>query len=179
MKKILFALVGAMAMMMTSCLPEPEFNYTVQYRRTTTIDTTTSTVTFKADYTGETFNNITNLKTTDELDIFGLEGAKRAEILVQLNVDASYKGSLFMLDARKIDILPVTNKMPTEEQMPLLGFQSYPLGGTSLTPTVWVSEGYLNVLPVVPSEKPAQYHFMPEKVVRDSLFFNQIGRAHV
>jgi hypothetical protein len=138
----------------------------------TTIDTTSSPVKFIADYTGEVFKDFTNLKTTDELSMFNLEGAKRAEILVQLTVDDSYKGTLLMLDARKIDILPINNKVPTESQMPLLGFQQYPLGGTSLTPTVWVSDGYLNVLPVVPSEKSANYYFMPDKVVSDSLFFN-------
>ncbi len=172
MKKILFAFVGVLVMAMTSCLPDPGYNYTMSYSRVTTIDTTTSTVSFKADYTGEVFDKITNLMTPDELSMFNLEGAKRAEILVQLTVDDSYKGTLLMLDARKIDILPINNKVPTDSQMPLLGFQQYPLGGTSLTPTVWVSNGYLNVLPVVPSEKSANYYLMPEKVVSDSLFFN-------
>ena len=172
MKKILFALVGVIAMAFTSCMPESGHSYSIPYIRLTTIDTTTIPVKFIADYTGEVFKDFTNLKTTDELSMFNLEGAKRAEILVQLTVDDSYKGTLLMLDARKIDILPINNKVPTESQMPLLGFQQYPLGGTSLTPTVWVSDGYLNVLPVVPSEKSANYYFMPDKVVSDSLFFN-------
>lgn len=172
MKKILFFLIGVMAMTLTSCLPDSGYHYTTSYSRVTTIDTTSSPVKFIADYTGEVFKDFTNLKTTDELSMFNLEGAKRAEILVQLTVDDSYKGTLLMLDARKIDILPINNKVPTESQMPLLGFQQYPLGGTSLTPTVWVSDGYLNVLPVVPSEKSANYYFMPDKVVSDSLFFN-------
>ena len=164
--------MGVVTMVMTSCLPEPNFGYSISYSRVATIDTLTPTVSFKVDYTGEIFDNITNLKTPEELELFELEGAQRAEILVRVDVDASYKATLLMLDARKIDILPITNKVPTTEQMPLLGFQSYPLGGTSLTPTVWVSNGYLNVLPVVPSEKSATYHFTPERVASDSLFFN-------
>ena len=172
MKKIFFAPACMVVCLLTSCLSEPNFGYSVSYNRVVTIDTLTPTVSFKADYTGEVFDNITNLKTPEELEMFNLEGAKRAEILVRVDVDASYKATLLMLDARKIDILPVTNKVPTTEQMPLLGFQSYPLGGTSLTPTVWVSNGYLNVLPIVPSEKSANYYLMPEKVANDSLFFN-------
>lgn len=172
MKKISLALIGAIVCLLTSCLSEPNYGYSISYNRVATIDTLTPTVSFKADYTGELFDNITNLKTPEELEMFELRGATRAEILVRLDVDASYKASLLMLDAKKIDILPVTNKFPTTEQMPLLGFQNFPLGGTSFTPTVWVSNGYLNVLPVVPSESSATYYFMPDKVVNDSLFFN-------
>lgn len=172
MRKILFALMGIATLAMTSCLPDPGYHYSVNYSRVTTIDTTSSPIKFIADYTGEVFKGITNLKTTDELSMFNLEGAKRAEILVQFTVDDSYKSTLLMLDAREIAVRPITNKTPTEPQKPMLGFQQFPLGGTSLAPTVWVSDGYLNVLPVVPSEKSATYHFTPEKVRSDSLFFN-------
>ena len=172
MKKILFALAGVITMVMTSCFPESGYSYSTSFSRVATIDTTTSTVSFKADYTGEVFDKITNLMYPEDLAMFNLEDARRAEILVRLDVDASYNSSLLMLDAREIAVRPITNKTPTEAQMPLLGFQQYPLGGTSLTPTVWVSNGYLNMLPVVPSEKSATYHFAPEKVQNDSLFFN-------
>lgn len=172
MKKILFALACVLTMAMTSCLPEPGNSYSTSFLRVTTVDTTTSTVSFVADYTGEVFNKISNLMHTDELAMFNLEGAKRAEILVRLDVDDSYKQSLFMLDARKIDVLPITNKVPTTEQKPLLGLQHYPLGGTTFSPAAWVSNGYLNVLPIVPSKKSGTYYLTPERAVKDSLFFN-------
>lgn len=172
MKKILFALVGVMTMAVSSCLPETGYSYSSTYSRVTTIDTTTATVSFKADYTGEIFNKITNLMYPEELAAFDLEGAKRAEILVRLDVEDSYKASLFMLDARKIDILPITSTMPTDPLMPLAGLQLYPLGGTTLTPAVWVSDGYLNVLPIIPSNKAGKYFLMPDSVKSDTLHFS-------
>lgn len=172
MKKILFALAGVITLAMTSCFPDSGYSYSVSFSRVATIDTTTSTVSFKADYTGEVFDKITNLMYPEDLSLFNLEGARRAEILVRLDVDASYQSSLLMLDAREIKVLNITNQIPTETQMPLLGLQQYPLGGTSLTPTAWVSNGYLNVLPVVPSDKSATYYLTPEKALSDSLFFN-------
>lgn len=173
MKKILFALacVMATAMTLTSCFPETGYSYSQSFSRVTTVDTTETTVKFIADYTGEEFKNISNLMSTDELAMFNLDGAKRAEILIRLDVDASYKSTLLMLDARKIDVRPITNKMSTEKQMPLLGLQYYPLGGTTLTPAVWVSNGYLNMLPQVPSNKSGTYRLTPQKAQNDSLFF--------
>ena len=171
MKKILFALIGIVATTLTSCLPDPEFSYSVPYSRVATIDTTGGSVKFIADYTGEVFKNITNLMHPEDLAMFNLEGAQRAEVLIRLDIDESYKQSLLMLDARKIDVRPITNKVPTDT-MPLLSLQRYPLGGTVFTPTAWVSNGYLNILPVIPSEdKTAQYFLTPEKAIKDSIYF--------
>ena len=155
-------------MTLTSCFPEP--GYTIPYSRIATIDTTNGFVKFIADYTGEVFGNISNVKYTEDLATFGLEGAKRAYIYVEVDVDASYKQTLTLLNARKIDVLPITKQATTETQMPLLKFWGYPLTST-LSPTVWVSNGYLNMLPVVPSAKSAKYRLTPEKVINDSLYF--------
>ena len=173
MKKILFVLAGVITMAMSSCLPEPGYSYSTTFSRVATIDTTSTPIKFVADYTGEVFKGLSNLQYAEQLAMFNLDGAKRAEILVRLDVDASYNSSLLMLDAREIKVRPVTNlAVPTEKQMPLLGLQHYPLGGTSLAPATWVSNGYLNVLPIIPSKKSATYYLTPEKAVNDSLFFN-------
>ena len=85
MKKILFALAGVITMAMTSCFPESGYSYSTSFSRVATIDTTTSTVSFKADYTGEVFDKITNLMYPEDLAMFNLEDARRAEILVRLD----------------------------------------------------------------------------------------------
>ena len=171
MKKILFALVGVIAMAFTSCMPESGHSYSIPYIRLTTIDTTTTPIKFIADYTGEVFEDMVNLRTPKDLETFDLKHARRAEILVRLDVDFSNQATLMMIDAREIAVYPITNMVPTEQQMPLLNLHTYPLGGTTLKPQVWVSNGYLNVLPMVPSKKSASYYLTPEKAVNDSLFF--------
>lgn len=170
MKKILFALIGIVVMTLTSCFPEPEHLLTQSFSRLVSIDTTGNYVSFKADYTGEVFTKFSNVTYTEDLAAFNLEGAKRAEVLIRHDVDASYKQTLTLLNARKIDVLPITKQATTETQMPLLKFWGYPLT-SFLRPTVWVSNGYLNMLPVVPSAKSAKYRLTPEKVISDSLYF--------
>lgn len=172
MKKTLFALAGVLTLALTACFDGTGSSYTQTFSRVVTIDTTKSSVEFVADYTGEVFKGFSNLKYTEQLEQFGLEDARRAEVLVQLHVDNSYTQTLTMQQGKKIDILPVTNKMPTDSLKPLVGWQQYPLGGTSLTPTVWVSDRYLNVLPVIPSSKAGKYYLMPDSAVSDTLYFS-------
>lgn len=172
MKKILFALAGVLTLALTACFDGTGSSYTQSFSRVVTIDTTQSSVELIADYTEEVFKNFTNLKYTEQLAQFGLEDAQRAEVLMQVHVDASYTQTLTMLQGEKIDIQPTTNKMPTDSLKPLTGWQQYPLGGTTFTPTVWVSDRYLNVLPVIPSSKAGKYYLMPDSAVSDTLYFS-------
>ena len=168
MKKILFALVGVATMMLTSCFENTGNSYTATFSRIVTIDTTSEPVKFIADYTGEVFKGIENLKYPEQLGNFGLGDACRADIHVQLHVDDSYKQTLTMLEAREISILPVTNQTPTDSLQPFLGWAEVPY----IDPIVWVSNGYLNVIPIIPSEKAGKYYLTPEKAVNDTLYFN-------
>ena len=172
MRKILFTLASVATLALTSCFEDTGSSYTASFSRVVTIDTANVKVKFVADYTGETFSNFTNLSGTEQLKQFGLEGASRAEVLVQLHVNDLYQQTLTMLQGRKIDIHPVTNKMPADSLKPLAGWQQYPLNGTGLTPTAWVSGRYLNVLPVIPSSKAGAYYLMPDSVVSDTLYFS-------
>ena len=171
MKKILFALVCVLTIALTSCFEGTGNNASYTFSRVVTIDATSSPVKFVADYTGEEFDKFTNLKTPEQLKDFDLEDALRAEVYMQLDINASYEQTWTMLKGKKIDIIDIANKVTTDT-MPLLGLRSYPLGGTPYSPTVWVSNGYLNVLPIVPSKKSAKYSLTPEKAVNDSLYFN-------
>ena len=177
MKKILFALAGALTLALTACMEDTGSRYTSTFSRIVTIDDASSTVKFIADYTGEEFSKFENIKYTEQLGEFGLSDARRAEIYMKLDVDASYYQTLTLLQAQKIDVQVVTNKKITEETMPFVGWQQKPLSG-NYTPTVWVSNGYLNVTPQVPSNQSGKYYLTADSVAGDTLFFNLNASFH-
>ena len=171
MKKILFALVSAATMMLTSCFENTGFQRTEYFSRIVTIDTTSTPIRFIADGTGEVFKGVRNLKYPEQLADFDLEGVRRADVYMRYDVDDSYKQTFNMVEAREIDILPVTNQLPADSQQPFLAWASMP-SFYCIEPLVWVNDGYLNVIPVIPSKKAGKYHLTPEKVVNDTLYFN-------
>lgn len=168
MKKTLFALAGVLTLALTSCFEGTGSSYTSTFSRVVTIDTLSSPVKLIADYTGEEFNKFTNLRTPEQLAQFDLEDALRAEVIMQVYVDESYTQTWTMLQGKKIDIQPVTNKVLTDSLMPLSSLYPVPY----ITPLAWVSEGYLNVIPVIPSGESGKYHLTPEKAINDTLYFN-------
>lgn len=172
MKKILFALICALTLTLSSCFDGTRSSYTTSFSRIVTIDTTSSSVKFVADYTGEELKGFTNLTYPEQLSQFGLEEALRAEVLMQLHIDESYKSMLTMLQGKKIDIHPVTNKTPVDSLMPLSGWWNIPLNGTGLMTVVWVSDRFLNVRPEVPSAKAGKFYLIPDSVVSDTLHFS-------
>lgn len=172
MKKNLFALACILTLTLTSCFEGTGSSYTSTFSRVVTIDTLSSPIKFVADYTNELFSNFTNLRTTEQLEQFGLRGAQRAEVIIQLDVDASYNQTLTLQQGRGINILPVANKVPADNLKPMIGWQQYPLGGTTYMPTVWISGRYLNVLPVIPSNDPGKYYLVPDSAVSDTLHFS-------
>lgn len=170
MKKILFALVGVATMMLTSCFEDIGSSYTSTFARVVTIDTTSTPIKLIADCTGEVFKGISNLQHVEDLEQFGLSDVDRAEVYMQLDVDASYKQTLTMLQANKIDILAVTNTEITDAQRPFLTWHEKHLGG-GYTPAAWVSGSYLNVVPVIPAGKPGKYFLTADHVKGDTLYF--------
>lgn len=170
MKKIAFTLVGILTLALTSCMKDTGSRYTSTFSRVVTIDESTTPVMLTADCTGEVFSKFENLKYADQLADFGLAGAKRAEVQIKLDVDASYYQTLTMMQAQRIETQAVTNTETPEPTMPFVGWQQKHLGGI-YAPTVWVSAGYLNVMPQIPSAQSGKYHLTADSVAGDTLFF--------
>lgn len=175
-KKLLFPLACSMVLMLTACFDNTGYSYSTTFSRVVTIDTTgaaysTPTVSFKADCTGEVFNKISNLTYPEQLGQFKLANARRAEVYIKVDVDNSYNQTVTLIDAREIAIKPVTNKELTDSVTPILAWQQKPLGG-NYAPTVWVSEGYLNVVPVIESSQAGKYYLTADGVAGDTLFLN-------
>lgn len=170
MKKILFAVVCVMTLLLSSCFENTGYSSTNYFVRIVTIDANSNPVTFTADYTGEVFKDFTNLKQVEQLTEFNLANAKRAEVLIKLDTDASYKQTIALEQAQKIEVQSVTNVTPTDSMMPFYSWIQKPLGG-EYAPIAWVADGYLNVVPVIPSEQPGKYFLTAEKVTNDTLYF--------
>lgn len=168
MKKILFAIACLMTLALSSCFEEPGSTRTFwQY---VTIDKSCTSVSFKDFYTGETYSNFSNLKQPHQLGAFQLEDAQIALVNMKLEVDASYKSTLSVIEGHKIEPQHITKVTPTEPSRPLLT-ELIPLFDDYNAPTVWVKEGFLNVYPIIPSGE-GEYYLIPEKASNDSLFFN-------
>lgn len=165
-KRILFPLVCLMLAMLTSCFEETGYSYSASFSRIVTIDTMANPIKMKADCTGETFSNFTNLKYPEQLSMFGLENARRAEVAIQLNVATSGKQILTMLQGHRIGVSPVTNTTITDSLMHFSGLSAY------YNNYAWVNEGYLNVMPIIPSSSAGRYFLTPESAQGDTLYFN-------
>lgn len=172
MKKILFTLAGVMTLALTACFENTGYSSTYYFPRVVTIEPNGSSFKLVADYTGEVFKaeEFTNLKTTEQLGQFGLGDAKRAEVYIRLDVDAAYKQSITLEQAQKINIQSVTNTTPTDSLRPFSSWMQKPLFD-NYAPTVWVANGYLNVVPVIPSDQSGKYYLTAEKVISDTLYF--------
>lgn len=170
MKKITFILMGMLALALTACMKDTGSRYTTTFSRVVTIDDSTTPVMLTADCTGEVFSRFENLKYAEQLADFGLADAKRAEVQIKLDVDASYYQTLTMLQAQRIETQAITNTELTEPTMPFIGWQQKHLG-EYYAPTVWVSAGYLNVMPLIPSAQSGRYHLTADSVAGDTLFF--------
>lgn len=171
MKKILFAITSVMTLALTSCIEGTGSNQTYWLSRVVTIKTSGSSTKYIADYTGEEFveADFTNLKTSEQLTLFGLTDAKRAEMVIRLDINALNEQSITLEDAQKIDVQSVTNITPTDSMRPFSSWMQKPLYG-NYAPIVWVAEGYLNVMPVIPSNKEGKYFLTAEKVMSDTIY---------
>lgn len=172
MKKILFALACVATLTLASCFENTGYSRTDYFVRVVTIDTTNTSVELVADYTNEKFTSkdITNLRYPEQLSQFGLSGARRAEVLLMLHTDASYSQTLTLEKAQKIAVQPVSNTTPTGLLRPFSSWMQKPLF-SDYAPVAWVANGYLNVVPVIPSNQVGKYYLTAEKVVSDTLYF--------
>lgn len=172
MKKILFALASVVLLALASCFEDTGNRRESYHRRVVTVDTNSGSTKYIADYTGEVFKDadFTNLKTPEQVAQFGIADAKRAELFIRLNVDNEYKQTITLESAQKIDVQPVTNITPTDSLLPFSSWMQKPLFDNFYSPIVWVAEGYLNVVPVIPSNGEGRYFLTAEKAVSDTLY---------
>ena len=101
MKKIFFAIACTVLCLLTSCFGEP--GSVSEFWQVVTIDKTQTPVSFNGYYTGETFTNFSNLKQPHQLGAFLLEDAQLALVKMKLEVDASYKSTLSVVEGQKIE----------------------------------------------------------------------------
>ena len=176
MKKILFAIASVMTLALTSCFENTGYNSTYYFSRVVTVTPTSNSVKFVADYTGEEFKGFTNLKTEEQLAQFGLADAKRAELYIRLDVDNENKQEITLEQAQKVDIQSVSNTTPTDSIRPFASWMQKPLFN-DYAPIVWVADGYLNVVPVIPSDEEGKYFLTAEKAINDTLYL-RLGASY-
>lgn len=168
MKKIVFSFACIMTMLLTSCFEETGYNQTQSFWRYVTIDTTGTTLRLKADCTGEVFDRISNLSMPEQLGNFGLSGAQRALVQLHVEINSSFAQRLTLLQGQKIKIYPVTNQEITDSLMHFAGLQSYIYNNNY----AWVTDGFLNVMPITPSSNNVKYYLTAESAIGDTLVFN-------
>lgn len=166
---IVYVLVGAG--LLVSCMSDEGYSASSTFNRIVTIDTASEKVKLNADCTGEVFQPI-NLVDKGQLNMAGLGDAKRAFVNLRVDVDASYKQTLTFLQGTKIDVKPVLNHSLTDSIKPLKGLHLIYIDGYSAYPSVWVSNGYLNVAPMIMSNGKGKYYLSADKVRGDTLYFN-------
>ena len=168
MKKILFALVGALTL--TSCLKDTGYSRTEYGTTIVTIDTMTSPISFKNFYTGQVYKNVVELQYPEDLEKFKLRDSQLAYLSLRFDTDAAYRQTITALAGEPVELSAITNITPVFSQQPLLSL--YPLVdyGT-YTPTVLVRDGYMGVCPIIPSKQAGACYLMPEKVGNDTLYF--------
>ena len=167
MKKILFALASMVVCLLTSCFGEPGGYHEEPYY--VVVDTTSSPISFVEFYQGNKYSNFTNLRGQEQLAAFNLENAPVAFVKLRFDYDETYTLTSSVLEAFKMDLLPVTKSIPTDSLQPLLMLSSlYNLN----SPIVWGRDGYLSICPIIPSSQTEKFFLMPEKAMNDTLFFN-------
>ena len=172
MKKILFTLACAVVCLLTSCFGDP--GSFIQYPAYVLIDNTQESVSFIDFYENKKYVKFENLNKPEHLGTFNLQDATIALAFMNFEYDGAYNLTATVLEAKKMDIRPITNLTPSDSLQPLLGLQSlinYNYG-TELPSPIWVNNGYLTMCPSFRTSKVDKYFLMPEKVVNDTLYFN-------
>ena len=164
MKKILFASVCALTLMLTSCFKNTGYTQSETFWQYVTIDTTGIAVKLIADYPYAEYTP-DNVKYPEQLGQYGLAGARRAYVKLFYQYSDTQKPTLTLLQAQKIDIQSVAKTQTTDSLRHLLGLQLYQ--GYSYA---WVSEGYLSTSPIIPSASEGAYRLTAEKVIGDTLY---------
>ena len=105
-KNLLICLACVATLLMTSCWEEPGYSYTSTFSRVVTIDRNAQPLKFVADCTGEVFKP-GNLTMDEQLSLYGLEGADRAIVSMELAVE-NYNQTLTFKSGSPVKVNPVT-----------------------------------------------------------------------
>ncbi len=172
MNKIFFALACTAVCLLTSCFGEP--GGWQEFPAYVLIDKTPSSVSLIDFYEGHKYVKFENLNKPEHLATFNLEDATMAHAYIHFEYDESYDQTATIVDAKKVDILPMTNVTPTDSLQPISSFLSLInyRNNTQLPSPVWVNSGYLTIHPTFRTTKVDKYFLMPEKVVNDTLYLN-------
>lgn len=170
MKKILFALTGAIVCLLTSCFGEP--GGWEKFPAFVLIEKSPESVSLIDFYEGQKYVKFENLNKPEHLATFNLEDATIAQAFLQFEYDESFEQTATIAEAQKMDILPITNATPTDSLQPIISL--LPLinysNNTQLPAPAWINNGYLTVQPTIRTTKVDKYFLMPEKVANDTLY---------
>ena len=172
MMKRTVLMLSALVLLLTSCLEDDGYAYSGTFARIVTIDHSSDPIRFCCDYTNELIE-CGNVTTDDDLAAYGLEEAKRA--LVYFDYKANYYENIITLNTGSV-IEPIDlwcKALPNDKTYgPVYGFDQLQVESSWSYPYGWVSDGYLNLIPVVLSDVAAKHYLAPAGVNGDTLKFN-------
>ena len=169
-KNLLFCLACVATLLMTSCWDEPGYSYTSTFARVVTIDRNAEPLKLVADYTGEVFKP-SNLTASEQLSLYGLEGADRAIVNMELAVE-NYDQKLTFQSGSPIKVNPVWNGALPENGSYGALTDLYQLQLGVNYPYTWMAGKYPNIAPVIRSLGLGKYYLQPTKVYGDTLRFD-------
>jgi hypothetical protein len=172
MKKTVWMLSAMLLLLLTSCIENDGYTYTGTFARIVTIDHIADPPRFVCDYTNEVIECV-NIKTDSDLEPFNLKNAKRA--LVFFYYEANYEANLITLTkGDAIDPVPLWCKaLPKDKTFnPVYGFNRMQVENGWAYPYGWVSNGYLNLVPVLRADETTVPYLAPAGVNGDTLKFN-------
>ena len=169
-KNLLICLACVATLLMTSCWEEPGYSYTSTFSRVVTIDRNAQPLKFVADCTGEVFKP-GNLTMDEQLSLYGLEGADRAIVSMELAVE-NYNQTLTFKSGSPVKVNPVTTAPLAEggKYGPITDLYQMQIGISY--PYTWMAGKYLNIAPVVRSVGRGNYYLRPTAVYGDTLRFD-------
>lgn len=173
MKKILFALVCALTLVLTSCWKETGYSYTSTSLYVVTIDRDAMPPRLIPDRIGGAFKP-DNLTDAEQLSLYGLQDADRAIATMTLKAEDYTQTLTLEKDGTSpIKVNPVWNApLPESDKYNAL-VDLYPLQLSISYPTVWLAGGrYVNIAPVIRSVGIGTYYLQPTAVYGDTLRFD-------
>ena len=173
MKKFAWILSAVVGLLLTSCLENEGYSYTGTFCRVVTIDHESNPPRFICDYTGEVYV-CDNINQDSDLGPFDLKNAKRA--LAYFSYQADLNESIISLSqgCAPIEVTDLwCQSLPKDKTYnPVFGFTRMQVESGWEYPYAWVSQGYLNIVPIAYSDEAVVPYLAPAGVGGDTLKFN-------
>lgn len=174
MKKVALIVSAMVLALLTSCIENEGYTYSGTFARIVTIDHSSEPIRFYCDYTGDVIE-CENIQTDSDLGANGLDlkNAKRA--LVYFYYEQNYYTNIITLTSGT-EIKPNDlwcKSLPKDKTFnPVFGFDRMQVENNWAYPYGWVSQGYLNLIPVTKADEAAVPYLAPAGVSGDTLKFN-------